>query len=262
LARVAVLAAVVFLAIGLATSRSRGGFVAVAVAAIAVLVLAKRHRAWALALLLCIVGAGAAWFSVDPGAWQRLSDFNEETGRQELWGVAWQMWQDHPLFGVGLNGFIDHAAEYVRDLGPLDFAEFLTEEPKYVHNTYLQLLTEAGLVGLLVFLGIVAASLRRAWLAVTLFERSGDLVMSILSRSVIAALVSTLAAAFFLNAATDPRLWVMLALGPALLVCARSEASRADSGPAGSRPETMRTRAIAASPRVAIPGGAAPRPSV
>jgi O-antigen ligase len=236
LVRLAVLAAVAFLVVGIATSRSRGGLLAAAVAALAVLILAKRHRAWALGLVLCVLGAGFAWFSVDSAAWARISDFNEDTGRTELWGVGWQMWQDHPLFGVGLNGFIDNAAGYVRALGPLEFAEFLTEEPKFVHNTYLQLLTEAGLVGLVLFLGVVVVCVRRAWQAAVLFERAGDAAMTALSRSVIAALISVLAAAFFLNAATDARLWVLLALGPAMWACARSEftSRTARAGPGGA----------------------------
>lgn len=227
--RLAALAAVAVLTIGLAGSESRGGFVAAIVAAVAVLVLAKRDRAWAVALLLCVVGVAIAWFSADPGAWQRLSDFNESNGRTELWSVALQMWQDHPFAGVGLHAFVDNAAGYVRELGSLKYAEFITEQPKVVHNTYLELLAETGVVGLGLFLGVVAGSLRGAWRAASRFERSGDMAMAALSRSVIAGVVAMLVSSAFISGATDRRLWVLLALGPALLACATHQVHRSDS---------------------------------
>jgi hypothetical protein len=250
LVRLAVLPAIALLTVGLVASESRGGFVAAIVAAVAVLVLAKNHRAWAVAFVLCVVGVAGAWFSIDPAAWQRVSDFSESTGRSELWSVAWQMWQDHPVGGVGLDGFIDNAAGYVRDLGPLEFAEFITDEPKVVHNTYLQLLAETGIVGLALFLGVVVGCVRRAWRAAALFERMGDLPMATLARSAIAGVVAMLASGFFVSGGTDRRFWVLLALGPALLACARQRLPRRE--PTAQVP-AQRVRASRLGPRPVAP---------
>jgi O-antigen ligase len=215
--RFATVIAVAALTIGLVATESRGGLIAAVVAVVGLLVLAKRQRAWVVGLLLCVLGVAGAWFSVDPAAWERISDLSESTGRTELWTVAWQMWQDHPIAGVGLQGFVDNASGYVRELGPFEFSEFITEQPKVVHNTYLELLAESGLIGLALFLAVAVGCLRRAWQAAVLFERGGDMAMATLSRTVIAATLAMLAAAFFISAATDRRLWVLLALGPALL---------------------------------------------
>jgi len=219
--RFAAVAAVAILTIGLAASESRGGFVAAAVAAVAVIVLAKHHRAWVIASLLAIFAVGAAWFSVDPAAWERISDFTESHGRSELWGVAFQMWQDNPIAGVGLEGFVDHAGGYVRELGALEYAEFLVDEPKVVHNTYLEILAETGLVGFVLFLGVVLSLLRCASRAARAFERVGDVGMAALARATVAGVLAMLASAAFISGATDRRLWVLLAFGPALLACAK-----------------------------------------
>jgi hypothetical protein len=218
--RLAVAAMVGLLTIGLLTTGSRGGLVAAVVAAIAVLVLAKRRRAWVVTGLLLIVGVGGIYVSANPEAWERISDFSESSGRGELWTVAWQIWEDNPAVGVGQQGFVDHSADYARALGPLEFSEFLAEEPKFVHNTYLELLAETGIVGLVLFVSLVVACVRSAWRAAVRFEGQGDLAMATLARSVIAALVAMLAAAFFISGSADRRLWVLLALGPAMAACA------------------------------------------
>lgn len=220
--RIAWTAVAAFLVVGLVASASRGGFVAALVGVLAVLVLAKRQRAWLVAFILCVVGVMGTWLSIDGAASERLGSL-ESNGRTELWGVAWQMWQDHPVGGVGLGGFQENSATYARDLGSREFADFLTEQPKVVHNAYLELLAETGLPGLVLYLVVVGICVRSAWAAARLFERAGDAAMATLSRSVIAAIFSMLAAAFFISAQTDQFAWVLLALGPALLVAARRE---------------------------------------
>jgi O-antigen ligase len=168
---------------------------------------------------------GAA-VSVDQGAWERISDFSESSGRTELWTVAWQVWADHPFVGVGFQGFLDSASAYARELGPLEFSEFLAEQPKVVHNGYLELLAETGIIGLSLFLTVVIACIRQAWRATQLFESRGDLHMATVSRSVVAAIVAMLTAAFFISGSVDRRLWVILALGPALAACAAARETR------------------------------------
>ena len=221
--RLAVLPAVAFLMVGLVATQSRGGLVAAVVAAVAALVLARRGRSWVLTGLLWIVGAAIVSYLVDPVAWQRLADFNESSGRGELWSVAWRVWQDHPVVGVGMHGFVDNAGIHVRELGPLEYAKYIVEQPQVVHNTYLELLAEAGIVGLALYAAVVAACLRCASSAAGRFERQGDLAMATLSRAVIVGVVAMLTAAFFISAETDQRLWVLLAMGPALLAAARRQ---------------------------------------
>jgi O-antigen ligase len=251
--RASLLVGVGIMTIGFLTTESRGGFVGAIVAAVAALVLAKRHRAWVVSLILCVLGVAAVWTALDPEAWQRLSDFNDSTGRSELWGVASQMWQDHPLVGVGLEGFADHAGGYVRDLGPIKYAQFIVEEQRVVHNTYLELLAETGILGLALFITVAVAALRSGLRAATLFDRAGDGPMAVLARSVVVGLFAMLSSAAFISGENDRRFWVLLALGPAMLAAAqRSGAATRDAAHPPRRP----IRSRRAPPRRATPSHA------
>jgi len=148
--------------------------------------------------------------------------------------VAWRMWLDNPAVGVGLYGFREHSASYVMDLGPLSFANFLVEQPKFAHNTYLELLAETGFIGFVLYTAVVVACLRCCWQAARRFEAMGDEVMGALARGLIVSILAMLTAATFISSPTDRRTWVLLALGPALLATAKQEG-------AGSSPR-LRTR--------------------
>lgn len=59
-------------------------------------------------------------------------------GRGRLWSVAIALWKEHPIFGIGWDGF--------KYLAPALVGFFLN-----VHNVYIQLLCETGLIGAGVF---------------------------------------------------------------------------------------------------------------
>lgn len=76
--------------------------------------------------------------------------------------VSWQMFQDHPLFGVGLGHF------GVEKLPYLEESRIGTRVPSWMtrlehHNHYLGLLTEAGASGLAAFLAVLGSWLHVAW---------------------------------------------------------------------------------------------------
>jgi O-antigen ligase len=143
------------------------------------------------------------------------------------------MWQDHPIAGVGLGGFVDNAADYVRAVGPLQFANFIAEQPHVVHNSYLQILAETGIVGLGLYTAVVVVCLRCAWRAGKQFEQAGDTAMAVLSRATIVAILAVLTANFFISGEAERATWVLFAFGPALLMAAGGEPVRAAA--AGTR---------------------------
>lgn len=68
--------------------------------------------------------------------------------------VAWNMFLDRPLFGCGYGQYpvaqIDYLSDHTTDL-PLGKAR-----PYVQHNVFLSLLTETGLVGMVLFVGVLA----------------------------------------------------------------------------------------------------------
>jgi O-antigen ligase len=180
-----------------------------------------KPRLYAIAVTTVVLGAGALWFAAYPGAWERLTSFDDGgNGRSDLWQVASRMAEDHPLAGVGLGDFTVRSAEYVREPGSLEFVRLIAERPHAVHNMYLQLQAELGILGLGLFLAVVVACMAASWRAASLLDAAGDSATAVIARAVLLAQFAMLVAGLFISYSTDERLWVLLALGPALLAVA------------------------------------------
>lgn len=258
-ARLLLLAAIVVFGLTLAGTESRGGAIAaIAVLAAALLVMRGRRRA-VLGLAIGVLLAAAAWFLASPDGFDRLTDFNDHgNGRDELWRIAWEMFASHPLQGVGLQNFIPQAPDYVLHPGALQFIHLIIERPVVVHNIYLQFLAETGLVGLLLFLTLVALSLTASLRAASIYEGLGNRAFADLCRCVFLALVALLTAGFFISSGVDYKLWALLGLGPVTLLLARAAGvTAALAAPTTVAPPAGRAPAIpppapALTPRVAV----------
>ncbi len=106
----------------------------------------------------------------------RLATAQSPAGRITLMRLAWQMIQDHPLFGVGANNF------------PVAIFHYLTPEFDgtwiySVHNKLLLVWSEAGLFALLAFVWFLVATLRYGLRA----TRSSDPVLAPLAAGFLAA---------------------------------------------------------------------------
>lgn len=219
----ALLAAAALLTLGLAATESRGGLIAAGVAVLGALAFFRGRRPYVVILVVALASVAAAWFSVSPEAWERVTTFDEGgNGRTDLWQVAWRMTADHPVAGVGLNNFVVEAKEYVRQPGSLEFVNLIAERPHVAHNTYLQFLAETGVIGLALFLALLGASLRAAWLSAQRFTDQHDHEMAALARATLVAVLAAGASSFFISNGDDWRLWVLLGLGPALLGASRA----------------------------------------
>ncbi|MBA3748614.1 MAG: O-antigen ligase family protein, partial [Solirubrobacterales bacterium] len=178
------------LALGLVASESRGGVVAAVLAMLAALVLFKRHRVHVLVATCLALGIATAWFAVAPQAWDRVSEFdNGGSGRTELWTIAWRMFADHPVQGVGLFNYSVQAPDYASAPGSLGRLDLIFDHAQVAHNVYLQALAETGVVGLGLFLAVAVLSMRAAWLAARRFRALGDLSTEMLARGIIVATI-------------------------------------------------------------------------
>jgi O-antigen ligase len=221
--RLALICAVAILAVGLAATQSRAGLLAAGLTCLATLLVQRgRARLYALAVISVVVGMSAIWFTANPAAWNRITSFDDGgNGRSDLWLVARRMTADYPFAGVGIGDFPVRSAEYVREPGNLEYVRLIAERPHVVHNMYLQVLVETGVIGLALFLAAVLACMAAAWRAASLFDTAGDLRTAGLARAVVLAELAMLAAGAFISYETDLRMWTLFALGPALLTMAR-----------------------------------------
>jgi O-antigen ligase len=122
---------------------------------------------------------------------------------------------DHPLLGVGAGNFIRVAPDYTfHDLDLPRFDVILSGH--VVHNTYLEVLTELGPVGLALLLALIAGNFTLGVRAVRRFERAGDLEAEMFSRGILIGTAGMLVASTFATATYEKHLWLLLAMGPAL----------------------------------------------
>jgi hypothetical protein len=224
--RVALLACIGVLVLGLGATQSRGGAVAAVVALVVALIVMRHHRKPVLIAAIGIAAVGVVYFSAYPQGWDRMTKSDGGNGRSELWEVAWRITEDHPVAGVGLHNFTVHSPRYVREPGALKNVKLIAERPHAVHNTYLELLTETGVVGLSLFLVAAAASLLAGLKGAKRFEARGDIAYGAVARAAIVAACAALAAAFFVTIGSRMGLWFILALGPVLLGLSRPAAPR------------------------------------
>jgi O-antigen ligase len=126
--------------------------------------------------------------------------------REALWTGAVRMAADRPLTGVGPGRFGIESSGYVRN-NPIP----LGEDP-VVHNSYLHVLAETGLLGLVGFVGFLASSwrllARGRRRAIGIGDRSGQRLATAMQASLLVAIV---AGAFLSEQFTTP-FWMIGAL--------------------------------------------------
>ena len=174
--RLVALVAIALMAAGLYLTGSRGAFIAaglgtlVFVVAVAVPV---RRLLWALplgALTLVVPGVGSrlfSSFSVEDSA-QRAGADGSVVERLATQQVALRMVEEHPLTGVGPNGYLE---TFARTAATTDLTLGRVVAP---HNLYLGLWAETGLVGLLTWLAVIGITLTVGLRVVALTTRSAD----------------------------------------------------------------------------------------
>jgi O-antigen ligase len=166
LLRLVSLAGVGVLGLVILLTQSRGAMVALSVFVIAALVTTRgrqrRQRAGALLL------GGLAGAALTPAStWERFAGLANATQidnlqavdgsaeqRFEIWKVARRITMEHPITGIGWgaygieHGIVAQRSEFKRTAGG----------QRDTHSTYLSMSAEAGLVGLMLFVGILGST--------------------------------------------------------------------------------------------------------
>ena len=223
---------------GRARSVNRG-----AVAALAVLVLAGAGAA--------VAAAGNPVTELSD-SWEEFKDGGEAhdagtsrfssagTNRYDFWTVAWELFREHPVNGVGSENFQQDYLERAES----------TEQPRYPHSLQLGVLSQTGLVGAVL---LAAALIAAAFAGLTARRNSRR------EAAAVAGAGATLFAYWFLHASLD-WFWEFPALTAAAFAAlgltgavGRRELAQRD-GPAGP----VRRRALGAAWMPALPRAIGP----
>lgn len=210
---------------GVLLSFSRGGLIALTIALVAAVFVGGRWRLLAAVLVVVVALSSVAFFAyvATPVERARVTETGGGSGRSSIWAVGWRMVEAHPLNGVGAYNFPISSVHYLLKPGAIKRSDFIIDKPKVAHNMYLDVLAELGIVGAVLFLTLIGASLRYTVRAARRFQQAGDRSGELLSRAVVVAVLALLAAFFFLSEQYNKQLWILLALGPALAAVAERE---------------------------------------
>jgi putative inorganic carbon (HCO3(-)) transporter len=208
---------------------SRGALIALGVV-VAVWLWSNKRRGLVVG---CLV-AGALAIALLPGAYgSRLSQVTSiipglsnpaQTtdpalrGRESALIVGTRMFADHPVVGVGAANFPVHYLSYATSVGLVVSGQQLSP-----HNLYMEVAAEQGVVGVLVFGGIVIGAFASVKRARRELLDAGDTATAPLVAGVRNALIGYLVASLFLHAAYPQMLWLLLAFAWAMPQCVPGE---------------------------------------
>jgi putative inorganic carbon (HCO3(-)) transporter len=184
---------------GVYVTRSRGGVLALA----CVLGLLVRHRlgnslslATSSIALLALLGAGFV------GSRSMSIDRSAE-GRIEMWSAGLQSIKQSPVWGVG-------------------FGNFEAVNEKAAHSAFVQCFAELGLVGYMLWLGLMLLTLDDLRL-IHATTGEEDLDLRKWARAIQVSLITFLVGSIFLSRSYDVQLFVLIGLGTAVSEIARRQ---------------------------------------
>lgn len=211
LKRIFLLVMIGVLAYGIVLAGSRGGLLSAGLGLFLFAFLQKNRIAW-LFLVGLIVVAGLTVMPEDMkkrvGLVEATVDehLGNDTTRRESYQVfGLQLWQQHPILGIGWGGFNEaysQSPEY----------RFLQTDQKTraAHNSYLEILVGMGLVGFIPFISLVGLSLFMAWKYAGYRDRYP--VLGNISVGLLAGQASYFLGILFLSKEFDKTLWLLIAL--------------------------------------------------
>ncbi|MBC8088073.1 MAG: O-antigen ligase family protein, partial [Phycisphaerae bacterium] len=203
-------------------SLSRGAWIAGAAAFVALVVVGRRRgivRQRHITQMVALGGVAVlAVMIVYPAAIDRITSDDQRSTqvRLAMFEQALMMIRAHPIAGIGLGGYFDAATQYV----PTSFGNFspaLREgiTGNVVHNKYLLILAEHGVIGLLIVLATYWSFFSR-WLRTHVWSDPGRMIVALgLTMSLAAQLVFYLFEHFYFGFRTDA-LWLTFGLLAAL----------------------------------------------
>lgn len=144
--------------------------------------------------------------------------------RLYLWSIAWDMYVDNPVVGVGVRNFPWRAGEYQIKRADYDPRTTYLRAGKEVHSLYFELLSENGTVGALLYVSMIFLVIRK--IRGVIKTRSDDPLIQpvladlhLLAKAMLASLVNFLVAGAFISVLYYPEFWNLIGFVVALSLC-------------------------------------------
>lgn len=234
--------AMAFALVGILDTQSRSGLIALLTLLLTMALVGGRWRRRATLLLILLATATVGYLAAAPANSDQHLTSADTAGRSTLWLVGWRMFESHPLTGVGVGNFSVSSVHYVSEPGTITRADLIVDTPLPTHNVYLQLLAELGIPGLVAFLAIVLVAATSALRAAVRFRDTSQTGLELIARCYVGALAAFMASNFFQSDQFAKQLWLLIALGPALLAVAMRDSNESVALRYGQRKAPRPTR--------------------
>lgn len=161
----------------------------------------------------------------------------DETSVSRLvyWQYGMEVVREHPAFGIGFGNWVP----YIRNRHPDIFVE--SGRAEVIHNTYLEVATEQGLIGFTIYVGAILYMLVLNVKTAGRARKGGDKWLSATASGLIGGLLVYLVTSFFMSVYSYPYFWIFLVMSA---ICA-SSIDRASALPRGGARRRMMHRAQA-----------------
>lgn len=218
-------AALMVAAVGV--SASRGGVVGLAALVGTMILLSKRPiRNGAVVLMVAGVGL-AILIRFLPTAYvqdmQAIQDPNDSTRDERLWSwsIAWEMYKEHPILGVGANNYPWTNADYAQR-SPMYNPDRKILGGRTAHSVYFTLLPELGTIGVVIFAVILKMIYNRS-MALRRSAPSGgggadpeaaanSTRFQLIGNAIIASMVAYLVSGAFITVLYYPPFWHLVGI--------------------------------------------------
>jgi O-antigen ligase len=215
-------------------SNSRGGYLGLMMIAVVTLYLVPKSAKSLAMITAVLIGVSLV---VGPPVKSRFATlFADElddsaASRPELWGAAWNVMLEHPLLGLGPQGFGEVSLNYGFEPG------------KAVHNLYLQTGTDSGFPAFLLLMTFYALVLRLMWRSMRPLEGGGrtdpNALTSVMAGTVV-GIVGYLTHSMFSAGLLIESPYIVAMLGLAAVRVHRGRSWLLASQPVGERPSPAR----------------------
>lgn len=220
--RLALVGAVALGAAALALMSARSAILGFGAAGLLALWSLRRHRAFPIIVFAVGVAGAVALLFAPPTLWERfaaIGDFGKDQTlfrRISYLRIGADLVAHSPLWGVGPGNFplyyLTDAYRWMPGREPY---------PRELHNTYLDTMTEYGLIGFLIFAALLYHA---AMQAIRALRGTPDLARA--SFAILCALAALIVACFFMPHKDFRYLWLILAMA---IQCGRLRAAEARS---------------------------------
>lgn len=183
---------------------SRMGMLCLVSALIMILYKERRHKKFVISVVLASI---LTIFLIPENVFEGVRIFQDFRGddsvqqRLRILKGGFNMFSDHPIFGVGIGNFLTQSLHYTNTL-----------LPRLAHNTFLEIMAEMGIFGLVIFLSIIYFTLKDMSQLQKLYQSEKDDQFLELIKSIRISFLVFLVGSLFLTAGPITTFWMLVTL--------------------------------------------------